>query len=373
MMAALVLAVAATGSAAAGPGSGTVVDPLVLGAPEVQANAAPSQVRLGQQITIVVTATYGAGVEVNLPDPLFPAGAPLEVAGKESTDRVATDGRKIREWQIRTYAWELGEFDIPPIGVTFTAGGKAAIMPTNSIPIRVVGVLGDADDPKLARASTAPVPLWRRSWMLLWIAGGVLGAIAAVLYTLAYLRRRKQKQAKKKVASVVKLPEPTAAPTQASHDDGGLDDDGDPHAESVPAPPPPVPQPARVVMIARPRRKLDRLAEEALAKLRAIEASGRLDTDRRGAYRDMVAIIREYLGARFDVDALELTTRELCQALMFRSAEAAGLTRAWLADCDLVKYAGKSATGDEARGILDGACWLVDRTSPGAHSEQARA
>jgi hypothetical protein len=126
-------------------------------------------------------------------------------------------------------------------------------------------------------------------------------------------------------------------------------------------------------MIARARRKLDRLAEETLARLRAIEASGRLDTDRRGAYRDMVTIIRDYLGARFDVDAPELTTRELCQALMFRSPEAAGLTRAWLADCDLVKYAGRNATGDEARGVLDGACWLVDRTSPGADREAARA
>jgi len=328
-------------------------------------------VRLGQQITIVVTATYGAGVEVNLPDPLFPAGAPLEVAGKESTDRVATDGRKIREWQIKTYAWELGEFDIPPIGVTFTAGGKAAIMPTNSIPIRVVGVLGDADDPKLARASTAPVPLWRRSWMLLWIAGGVLGVIAAVLYTLAYLKRRKKKRARQ-VAVPIKLGEPTLASSTEAHEGDGAPD-GDPFRETPPVPPPPVPHVARVVMIARARRKLDKLAEEALAKLRAIEASGRLDTDRRGAYRDMVAIIREYLGARFDVDALELTTRELCQALMFRSAEAAGLTRAWLADCDLVKYAGRSASGDEARSILDGACWLVDRTSPGAHSEQARA
>jgi hypothetical protein len=149
-------------------------------------------------------------------------------------------------------------------------------------------------------------------------------------------------------------------------------DDGDPHRAAAPPPPPPVVVP-RPVVIVRARRKLDRIAEEALARLRALEASGRLDSDRRGAYREMVTIIRDYLSARYDVDAQELTTRELCQALTFRSAEAAGLVRAWLEQCDVVKYAGKSATGDEARGVLDGACWLVDRTSPGAAREAAGA
>ena len=119
-------------------GSGVTIDPLDFGAPEVTAFASPSEVRLGQEITLVVTATYGNNVEVNLPDPLFPAGAPLEVAHRDSVDRVRTDGRHVREWQLRVYPLERGEFDIPPIQVTFQAGGRVATVATNAIPLRVI-------------------------------------------------------------------------------------------------------------------------------------------------------------------------------------------------------------------------------------------
>ena len=355
---------------AGGSGSAIAFDPLELGAPEVRAVASPSEVRLGQPITLIVTATYSANVVVNLPDPLFPAGAPMETTSRDSTDSMRADGHLIREWQIKAYAWELGEFDIPPIDVTFTAGGRAATVPTNSIPIRVIGVLGDVDDKKLMRANSKPVDLLSRSWLLAWLAGGGATLIGMMIYFWFFYRPRKRKPKAKQPALVrlAESPLASSAPQETADDKG----DGDPVRE-VPAPPPPVAPPKQAVIV-RARRKLDRIAEEALARLRAIELSGRLDTDRRGAYRDMVTVIRDYLGARYDIDAPELTTRELCQALTFRSAEAAGLTRAWLADCDLVKYAARSATGDEARGILDGACWLVDRTSPGAtRAESAHA
>ncbi len=171
------------------------------------------------------------------------------------------------------------------------------------------------------------------------------------------------------------MAKPTDTPIAVSGDlqTAAVDDDraAEPHPAAPPAPPPFVPP--KPTITTRPRRKLDRIAEAALARLAALEASGRLDSDRRGAYREMVAIVRDYLEARYDIEAPELTTRELCQAVTFRSPEAAGLTRAWLADCDLVKYAGRSATGDEARGVLDGACWLVDRTTPTRGAEMARA
>jgi hypothetical protein len=364
------LALTAIMQAASGP---VTVDPLELFAPEVSATASPTEVRLGQQITIVITATYNKNVQVNLPDPLFPAGAPLEIAKRDSTDHDQNDGKRVREWQIRAYAWELGEFDIPPIQVTFTAGGKAAVVPTNAIPLRVIGVLGDADDPKLMRKDAAPVPLWRRSWFLAWLLGGGVTVIAMAIYFMFFYGRRKAK-IRHKGAPLGFTEAPIAhASEQESTDDK---DDGDPHREVAPPPPPPV-APPKPTITTRARRKMDRFAEEALARLRALEASGRLDTDRRGAYRDMVAIIRDYLSARYDVDAQELTTRELCQALTFRSSEAAGLVRAWLEQCDVIKYAGLSASGDEARAVLDGACWLVDRTSPGAgpaaSGEAARA
>jgi hypothetical protein len=350
--------------------NGATADALDLFPPKVSAVASPSEVRLGQEITLVITATYHVGVEVNLPDPLFPAGAPLEIAHKDSADSKMSDGATLqRVWQLRVYPWELGEFDIPPIQVTFQAGGKVATVATNAIPIRVIEVVGGVDDPKQMRSMAPPVALFSRSWLLVWIAAGVAIAFVIVFNVITY-RRRKKKQARAKQAAHATVETPLAASTQQTSEDAH---DGEAHVDHaapvVIAPPPP-----KVVVIVRARRKLDRIAEEALARLRALELSGRLDSDRRGAYRDMVAIIRDYLAARYDVDAPELTTRELCQALTFRSVDAAGLTRAWLADCDVVKYAGTSATGDQVRGSLDGAVWLIDRTSPGgAPQEIARA
>jgi len=331
----------------------------MMGAPEVRAAASPSAVRIGQPIALVITATYGAGVSVNLPDPLV-LGDGFEAGRRDTSDRVRSDGRRVREWQVRVYAWEVGDLQIPPVPVTFTAGGHAAVVTTNGVPIRVEAVLGAADDPR-PRAMTSPVSLWRRSWALLIYAGAALALIALVLGWWIRRRRRKRARARARIAAIAAPAAVHAAPVA---DDGDQHDDGEPHREEAPPPPPFVPPAPSITT--RPRRKLDRLAEEAIARLRAIEASGRLDTDRRDAYRDMVDVIRWYLGARYHVDSAELTTRELCEALIFRSADAAALTRAWLADCDLVKYANRHASGDEARTILDGACWLVDRTSPGA-------
>jgi hypothetical protein len=353
---------------AAGSGPSVDVDPLVIAQPEVTAFASPSALRLGQQTTLVVTATYGAGVQVNLPDPLV-LGDAFEAGHRETIDRVRTDGRRVREWQIRVYVWELGDLQIPPMQVTFTAGGRAAVVSTREIPLRVDATLADADDPKLMHGLAAPVSLWRRAWAIVfYIVAGLMFAIAALLL-LRRVRRKRRARARKLVPP--RIVEAPIAATRAQIDgDEDVDADDEPHRETPPPPPVFVPPPP--VITTRPRRKLDRIAEEALARLRAIETSGRLDTDRRAAYREMVEVIRDYLGARFGIDAPELTTRELCQALTFRSADAAGLTRAWLAECDLVKYANRTATGDEARGILDGACWLVDRTSPGHVAEAAR-
>ena len=58
-------------------------------------------------------------------------------------------------------------------------------------------------------------------------------------------------------------------------------------------------------------------SERALERLLAIERSGVLDRDddRKGGYAEMVEVIREYLGARYRVATLDLTTRELLRRL----------------------------------------------------------
>ena len=54
--------------------------------------------------------------------------------------------------------------------------GKAAQVATNAVPIKVIGVLGDVDDPKQLRAAAPPTPLLSRDWFWLWIGGGAFGS-----------------------------------------------------------------------------------------------------------------------------------------------------------------------------------------------------
>jgi len=323
ILAASALLVAAP--AAAQQGSGTVVDaPFLLGAPEVEALASPTEVRLGQRFTLVVTAVHAADVVVNLPEPLD-LGAGFEAGRKLSSTHPRSDGRKVREWQIELVAWELGELAIPPIQVTFTSAGRAGAVATRPVPVRVVGVLGDTDDPRLLRGPAPPIDLLRRDWRLVVAAGVAAAVVAIVLAALARRRRR--------------------APSIAA---------------------------AR-----GPRRRLGPAADEALARLAEVEASGLLDRDQKAAYQAMSAVLRAYLGRRFGFSPVDLTTTDLRHRLEDAGLSPAvlGLSSHWLGDCDLVKYANHHATAGEARTALAGARDVVITTAAAvsASSEAASA
>src|SRR5690606_1229765 len=128
------------------------------------------------------------------------------------------------------------------------------------------------DDPKLMRDNTPPVSLSSRDWFWLWIAGGAAAVVAGGLVFL-YIRNRRRRRVRTLIGTLV----PTG-----------------------PAP-----------------RRIDMTSERALEQLLAIERSGVLDRDddRKQGYAEMVDVIREYLGARYRVATLDLTTYELLRRL----------------------------------------------------------
>ena len=310
----------------AGSGSAKIIQiPLDESAPKVTAAASPSEVKLGTRFTVFVTATYDPGVEVNLAEPVQ-LGGDFEVRRRASTDR-DEDGKHVREWQLEVYAWELGDLVIPPIGVTFTAGGHAGQVPANPAPVRVVGELGDVDDPKLLRESAPPVRLTSRDWFWIWISGSAFMVAAVVTGYLVQRSRRRRR--------VVRLV-----------------------GAFAPAAP----------------RRIDMTSERALERLLAIEQSGVLDRDddRKRGYAEQVEVIREYLGARYGVATLELTTAELLRALSKLASDVErGLIAAWLERCDLVRYGGYRATAGDARGVLADARALIVATTARPQQEAA--
>src|SRR5262249_50097458 len=77
--------------------------------------------------------------------------------------------------------------------------------------------------------------------------------------------------------------------------------------------------------------------EVALAKLDALRGEGLLDRGEwKPFYFALSEIIREYLGARYDFDSLEMTTTELLDAVR---EHAIATLEGWCAACDLVKFA----------------------------------
>lgn len=318
---------AGSGSAvAAGSGAGSgsaivIIIPPDVQAPDVNAAASPSVVRLGDRFTLFITARHAADVEVNLREPVELGGS-FEVRKKVSEDRKNADGTRTREWQIDVYAWDVGELRVPPIAVTFTAGGKAGQVATNSVPINVTGVLGDVvDDPKLMRSNQPPVHLLSRDWFWAWVAGGV-GAALGGLIAFMILRKRRRRRRPSLLGTLV----------------------------------------ASTPML----RRLDMTSERALEQLLLIERSGVLDKDeeRKHGYTQMVDVIRDYIAARYRVAVTDLTSNELLRALRHAAPEnEQKLIEDWLERCDIVKYGGFKATADDAHGVLEAARQLVIATT----------
>ncbi len=107
--------------------------------------------------------------------------------------------------------------------------------------------------------------------------------------------------------------------------------------------------------------------EVALERLDRLGALGFLENaDNRPFYFAVSEVIRDYLGARYGFDSLELTTDELCAELRKRSGRdvVLGEIQGWLVACDLVKFAKVSPSAGESRGALESAIRIVTATRP---------
>jgi hypothetical protein len=279
--------------------------------------------RLGDRFRVVVTVVHGEDVPVDLASTLD-LGPAFREDRRARRQRVIgrAAGQLTREIDLVLRAYDVGELVVPslPLYQSGMPGEKAG--ETGPLAIKVEGVAGAADD--TLRDVAAPVSVWRRDMVMLY---GVAGAAGLALVVGLVWRLR-----------VAARPRPARARVAA-------------------AAPPLAPD------------------EEALRRLAAVESGGLLDAvDRGPAFVALSEIMRSYLGRRYELRALDLTTAEIAAALASRANQ--DTTREisdWLRECDLVKFASFRASAKEARGALVRARLLVRRTAAPAAAGEERA
>lgn len=290
----------------AAPVEATAADPE---SPTVSARLETREARIGDTVKLTVTTVGPLRVPVNLPANLDLA--PFEILDREERESPLGDGKIRREFVFHIAAFETGELTVPSLPLTYLGkAGAVRTARTEPLPLTIKSVLANEPDPAL-KANAAPVPVLQEVRWPLYLGGAVIAALLGALlgsYLVARLRRRQR---------------------------------------VVPVPPP---RPAHEVALER----LDRLGAQLSGE------------DLRPFYFQLSEVLREYFGARFGFDSLELTTDELIEELQRRSPEALPLAevQGWLLSCDLVKFARVSPREDEARAALDAGLSFVTRTVP---------
>jgi hypothetical protein len=298
----------ADGGAAGDAGiAAAAVDP---DAPTVAARADKAEAHVGDPIRISVVAVAKNGVPVNLPG-TFDLG-PFSLLGRDETiEQNLGDGRIRREFIFKIAAYEPGPVELPAIEVTYLGPtGEVKTSRTAPVPIKIASLIANEPEPALKDAATT-VSVMEENRIPLYIGGGLLGAGVGALIMFFIARKLRARRGER------------------------------------PGPPP---RPAHEIALER----LDRLGAYGFLE----------NADNRPFYFAVSEVIRDYLGARYGFDSLELTTDELIGELKRQAGRdmILGEIQGWLSACDLVKFAKVSPTAAEARGALESAIRIVTVT-----------
>jgi hypothetical protein len=259
-----------------------------------------AQVTVGDRISATVIVEHPAGTTVEWPDSLDLSPFEVLAAGEPTTE---TEGETSRTTRALTLtAFELGTLDIPSFDVVVrSTDGTEEIVPTGPYGVEVASVGTDEGGDIRDIRGPLKIPMSPLRLALLILAPLLL---AALLFVLARRLRSRRDE--------------TPRPALGT-----------------------LPRPAH---------------EAALEALAALAGSGMLE---RGEVKEFHIeasdILRRYVEARFRVEALEMTTREVLAGLEAAGAEARFLEGlgSFLEQCDLVKFA-KVRPGIEAsKRLLD--------------------
>ncbi|MCK9522307.1 MAG: BatD family protein [Proteobacteria bacterium] len=282
--------------------------------PEITASLSPTTVAIGDPISFRITAVRDKDDRVLLPSALRFRG--LEIASNNTEESAAPKGKVQQVFEIVLVGFDVGDFVVPPQKLTVVnAAGNISEVLTQSLSVQIQSVIGAATNPELKLDEAPGEVVLEEDYTLLYALLAL--AIAAVVVLLTLLIRRLWAARRPK-----------------------------------PAPPPPPPRPAE---------------EIALEKLAALAASSYLSEGAHKAYHLALSeAFREYLGNRYGMEALEMSTTELRTALVrcALSLEHRTDIAQLLEETDLVKFARMVPQVDASKALLDQAVRLVHATTP---------
>ncbi len=271
-----------------------------------------SRIKIGDLIRYTVTVTHGKGVDARTPGTGANLGG-FEIRNYTVSEPVEKKGVVVSKFEYTISTFFPGEFVIPPLPVAYKVPGDTTVhvMATPSIKIVVESMkpseAGDIRDIK------PPVEIPLNAWLLLMKV--VIGLLAAGLAAGGFLLYRRWKTGK-----------------------GIL-----PVREEPPKPP----------------------HEIALEALDRLKASGLLEGGEiKAFYIELSEIIRRYIGGRYFVVAMEMTTTEVLEGLAAANLQEGDfeLFESFFRRCDLVKFAKYLPGPAETAETLQSAYDIVDRT-----------
>ncbi len=282
-----------------GQGGGSTPSSTWPGPDSASAKADRSEVRLGEPFTVTVTVKHAPGERWSLAPKQ--SLKPFVIVGAPPKAEAAPAGtREVTTLSLRLALFELDSRTVPDLGLVATDGRASHDF---SLPGPTVkGVAPDLAKDRGRRDIAGPLSFYVRNLRLLWIALGALGALALAAAGIVWWRRR--------------------------------------------------PARARAAPDAPPRPE-DELALEALARL---EAEGLASQGRAKEFHLRLSeALRGYLGARYGIFALDMTSAELIDRL--ERLPTSGLRLAdvsWVcAQGDLAKFAKAQPTPDDCKQALD--------------------
>ena len=249
-------------------------------------------VTVGDPLELRIRVSAPAGATIAFPE-APDSTAPVQAIGTRSVSRPAAQGPVDQTAIYKLAAWDVGDLRVVMGDVVVTLGNSERRIPLGDITVRAVTVLPADTTLRVPKPPRPPldvnVPWWKRWWPLL----AALALLA--LLALWWWRRRRR---------------PSASA-----------DAVDAHA----------------------------FAEREFGR---IEALGLVEAGERGRYVAlMVEVLRDYLALRVPEARASLTTGELLLALRQSRVVPNARLAPLLGQADLVKFARRSVTVDEARDL----------------------